>query len=204
MKKICLVFVALCMWIGATAQNEYESQFMRFYVPDCTGAPFPVSVDTYIVVLENGQMCIKTHANFSYNAAEYSYFQKYAIPKGNKIYFKLDSGEIVTLTCSNDKSVPDGFITTENGTLQNYAEYSYFPIDTATVDSLKKYNIVKVRGCFKYEILDGSMQFTIGSDIPETKDSFKQAETNVRKQYIEAKSEADRQKILKENPLLDF
>lgn len=196
--------MALCMWIGAAAKNEYESLFMRFYVPDCMGTPFPIPVDTYIGILENGQMYIKTHANFSYNAAEYSYFQKYAIPKGNKIYFKLSSGEIVTLTCSNDKSVPDGFITTENGVFQNYAEYSYFPIDTATLDNLKKYDIVKVRGHFKYEILDGSMQFTTDSDIPETKDSFKQAEMNVRKQYTEAKSEADRQKALKENPLLGF
>lgn len=204
MKKIYFILIAFCMWVNAAAQNKYESQFMRFYVPDCMGTPFPVSVDTYIAILENGQICIKTHANFSYNAVEYSYFQKYAIPKGNKIYFKLDSGEIITLTCLNNKSIPDGFITTENGPLQNYAEYSYFPIDTATVDSLKKYNIVKVRGQFKYEIMDGSMQFTPNSDMPETKDSFEKAEKKIRKQLIEVKSEANRQKALKDNPLLDF
>lgn len=204
MKKICLVFVALCMWIGATAQNEYESQFMRFYVPNSNGSPFPTSVDAYATILEDGKPYIKIHANNPYNAAEFSDYQKYAVLKDSSMYMKLDNNEIIILTCSLNKSVKDGFVTTKNNVYQNYADYSYFPIDTMVIEKLKNNNIVKIRCTFKFEILDGSMQFTTGSDMSETKDSFKQAETNVRKQYIEAKSEADRQKVLKENPLLGF
>ena len=204
MKKVYLIFMALCVWFSAAAHAELEKQFMRFYVPDCTGSPFPVAVDTYIVILEDGQMYLKTRANFPYNAAEYSYYQKYAIPKGNELYFKLDNEKIITLVCSADNSVVDGYITTENGVYQKYADYSYFPIDAAVIDYLETYNIVKVRGRFKFEIMDGSMQFTPKSDVPETKNSFKQAEASVRKQYSETKSEADKQKALKENPLIGF
>lgn len=204
MKKVCLIFVALCTWICSAAQNEYESRFMRFYVPDCTGSPFPIAINTYIGISENGKMYIKTYANFSFNASKYSYFQKYVIAKGNKIYFKLDSGEIITLTCSKEKSIPNGFITTENGTLQNYADYSYFPIEDDAVNNLKKNNILKVRGQFKYEVMEGSLRFTPQSKIPETRNSFMQAEAKARKLRTEAESEVNRQKKLKENPLLDL
>lgn len=204
MKKIYLAIIALCMCVSAAAQNTPESRFMRFYVPDCTGSPFPVPIDAYFTISESGQTQIKTHANFAYNAAEFSYFQKYSIPAGNNIYFKLDSGDIITLTCSSDEKVADGFVTSKNGAYQNYADYSYFPIDTTAINSLKKYDIIKVRGQFKFEILDGSMQFTPGSDMPKTKDSFKQAETLVRKQYNSATLENNRQETLKQNPLSGF
>ena len=192
------------MCVGAVAQNRHESRFMRFYVPDCTGSPFPVSIDTYFIISESGQTQIKMRANFAYNAAEFSYFQKYSIPAGNNVYFKLDSGDIITLTCSSDEKVADGFVTSENGTYQNYADFSYFPINAAVIDSLKKHDIIKIRGQFKFEILDGSMQFTSSSDMPKTKDSFKQAETLVRKQYQSAIIESNRQETLKQNPLSGF
>lgn len=192
------------MCVGAVAQNRHESRFMRFYVPDCTGSPFPVSIDTYFIISESGQTQIKMRANFAYNAAEFSYFQKYSIPAGNNVYFKLDSGDIITLTCSSDEKVADGFVTSKNCTYQKYADYSYFPINDAIIDSLKKHDIIKVRGQFKFEILDGSMQFTPNSDMPKTKDSFKQAETLVRKQYKSTIMENDRQETLKQNPLSEF
>lgn len=205
MKRIYLaITITLCMCVGAVAQNRHESRFMRFYVPDCTGSPFPVSIDTYFIISESGQTQIKMRANFAYNAAEFSYFQKYSIPAGNNVYFKLDSGDIITLTCSSDEKVADGFVTSKNGTYQKYADYSYFPINDAIINSLKKHDIIKVRGQFKFEILDGSMQFTPNSDMPKTKDSFKQAETLVRKQYKSTIMENDRQEILKQNPLSGF
>ena len=116
----------------------------------------------------------------------------------------MDSGDIITLTCSSDEKVADGFVTSKNGTYQKYADYSYFPINDAIIDSLKKHDIIKVRGQFKFEILDGSMQFTPNSDMPKTKDSFKQAETLVRKQYKSTIMENDRQETLKQNPLSGF
>ena len=204
MKKIYLVLLALCFSVGVVAQNEYESQFMRFYLPDCTGSPFPTSVDTYIVVSEHGQMYVKIHANFAYNAAELSYFQKYAIPKGSNIFFKLDNGEVMTFTCSIDKNVKDGLVTTNNGVYQNYSGYSYFPIDEAAIDKLREHNIIKIRGQFTSEIMDGSLQFTPESNMPETKVKFSEAEQIIMQKYNTAKNRSDEQKVLEQNPLYNF
>lgn len=204
MKKIYLVFLLFCVWVNAAAQSECAIKFMRFYVPNSNGSPFPTSVDAYATILEDGKPYIKIHANNPYNAAEFSDYQKYAVLKDSSMYMKLDNNEIIILTCSLNKSVKDGFVTTKNNVYQNYADYSYFPIDTVVIEKLKNNNIVKIRCAFKFEILDGSMQFTSSSDMPETKDSFKQAETNVRKKYIETKNKANGQKVLKENPLLGF
>lgn len=188
----------------ARSQNEYKSKFMRFYVPDCMGSPFPVPADTYIAISENGQMFLKIHVNFTHNAEEFSYFQKYAIPKGNNFYLKLDNGDIITLICSLDKTVEDDYVIVRDDIYQNYAEYSYFPIDADMVDKLKNYNIVKVRGQFKFEVMDGSMQFTPDSGMPKTKDAFIQAEQDVLGKYNAAKSESEAQDILKKDPLYNF
>lgn len=204
MKRIGLILVALFVWLGVSAQNGYENKFMRFYVPDCMGTPFPTSVDAYLVTVDGSQMYIKVRANFAYNASEYSYFQKYAIPKGNKMYLKLDSGDIITLTCSLGESVADGFITTKNGVYQNFADYSYFPIDVATIESLENHDIIKVRGQFKFEYMDGSMKFADSSDMPNTKDSFKQSKSKILKQCETGLNEKNRQKEFEENPLSGF
>lgn len=204
MKKIYLAIITLCICISAAAQSGHESQFMRFYVPDCMGSPFPNPVDTYFTISENGQAMLKIRAGFGYNAKEFTYFQKYSIPEGNNLYFKLDNGDIIALTCSSHKCVKDGFVTSNNGVYQNYADYSYFPVSAGVIDSLKSYNVIKVRGQFKFEIMDGSMQFTPESTMPETKSKFVQAEDSVRKKYEAAILEKSQQEALKEDPLLGF
>ena len=187
MKKIVLAVLCALFAVAAYCQNEYETRFMRFYVPDCLGSPFSVSVDTYILITEKDSMFIKTHANFNYNASEFSYFQKYAIPKGNSLYLELDNGDTIKLTCSLDKDEPDGFVTTKNGVYQNYAGYSYFPVNADIIDRLKNHNIIKVRGQFKFEEIDGSMQFTSNSDMPNTKTDFLRSVQSVLERHKSAK-----------------
>lgn len=204
MKKIGLIIVALCMCLCAVAQNEYSRDFMRFYVPNSDGSPFPTSVVGAITILENGKTYIKIHANNPYNAAEFSNFQKYAILKDSNIYLKLDNGEIITLVCSLDKTVKDGFVTTQNGVYQNYVDYSYFLIDTTVIDKFKSHDIIKIRGQFKYEIMDGSMQFTPESAINKTKDAFIEAEQETKEKYNASISNNKKQEILKDNPLYGF
>lgn len=204
MKKVHLMLVAICVCISAAAQKEYSAEFMRFYVPNSDGSPFPMPIDAYITISENGKTYIKTHANNPYNAAEFSEHQKYAILKDSNLYLKLDNEDIITLTCAFNTVVKDGFVTTKNNVYQNYADYSYFPIDMMIIEKLRNHEIIKIRGQFKFEIMDGSLQFMPNSKIPKTKDSFRKTEIDVRKRYIEAKSKADNQKALKENPLLGF
>ena len=204
MKKIGLIITALCMCFCVNAQNEFSTQFMRFYVPNSDGSPFPTPVDGYVTILENGEMYIKTHANNSYNAVEFSDYQKYAILKGSNMYLKLDTEEIVTLTCAFNTIAKDGFVTTKNSVYQNYADYAYFPINTQTIEKLKNHDIIKVRAHFKFEMLDGSMQFTPKSEINKTKDAFIEAEQTTREKYNNAQSNNRAQKTLKEDPLHGF
>lgn len=196
--------VALCMCLCVNAQTEYSSKFMRFYVPNSDGSPFPMSADGFVTVLDNGETYIKIHVNNSHNAAEFSDYQKYAIIKGSNVYLKLDNGEIITLTCSLNTTIKDGFVTTLNSVYQNYADYAYFPIDTLIIEKLKNHEIVKFRGHFKFEIMDGSMQFTPESEINKTKDAFIEAVQVTREKYNTAQSNNQTQKILKENPLHGF
>lgn len=204
MKKVILIIMVMCMHLCVNAQFEYSSNFMRFYVPNSDGSPFPMSVDAYVTVSENGETYIKIHANNAYNAAELSNYQKYAILKGSNMYLKLDSEEIITLSCSLNKIVKDGFVTTKNGVYQNYADYSYFPIDTTIIEKLKNHDIVKIRGQFKFEIMNGSMQFTPESEIHKTKNAFIEAERTTREEYNTAKNKNKAQKNLEENPLYGF
>lgn len=183
MKKIGLIIAALCIHLCVFAQNEYSHDFMRFYVPNSDGSPFPISVVGAVTILEDGKTYLKTHANDPYNAAELSNFQKYAILKGCNIHLKLDNDEIITLTCSLDKTDKDGFVTTQNGVYQNYTDYSYFLLDTVVIDKLKNHNIIKIRGQFKHEIMDGSMQFTPTSAVNKTKDAFMEAERKTKEKY---------------------
>lgn len=193
------------MCICAVAQNEYDSSFMRFYVPNSDGSPIPtIPMDGSVTILEDGKTYIKMHANNPYNAVEISNFQKYAILKGSKVYLKLDNGEIISLTCSLSKTVEDGFVTTRNGVYQNYADYSYFPIDSIVIEKLKTHDIVKIRGQFKSEIMDGSMQFTPESEIRKTKAAFIEAVQTTLEKYNASQSNNQAQKTLKENPLYGF
>lgn len=206
MKKIALMIMAALVMLPVLVygQTVDEMRFMRFYLPDCLGSPFPVSVDAYFVMVENGKNLIKTHANFSCNAVEFKHYQKYAVPKGNSIYLKLDNGDIITLTCDLDEIKADGFVTAQNNVYQNYAGYSYFPVDTVIIEKLKTNNVVKVRGQFTREVLDGSMQFTPESTMPETKEDFIQAVQYVEKRYKDVIEEKNKQDKLKDNPLHDF
>lgn len=204
MKKIVSVIIALCLCVCAYSQNEYSSKFARFYVPNSTGSPFPMPVDAYVTILDSGDIYIKIHANNPYNAAEFSDYQKYAILKGSNLYLKLVDEDILTLTCTQHKVVKDGYVTTKNGVYQKYADYSYFPIDTEIIEKLKNNDIIKVRGQFKFEIIDGSMQFTPDSEINTTKDTFIEAIQTIQTKYKTAKSNSQTQEILKENPLHGF
>lgn len=204
MKKIVLIIITLCLCVCAYSQNEYSSIFMRFYVSNSDDTSFPLSIDAYAVILENGETYIKIHANNPYNAAEFSDYQKYAILKGGNLYLKLDNGDILTLTCTWNKVVKDGFVTTKNGVYQNYADYSYFSIDTEILGKLKNFDIIKIRGEFKFEILDGSMQFSPDAEIHKTKDAFIEAMQTIQSKYIAAKCNSQTQETLKENPLYGF
>ena len=204
MRRIILIMVTLCMNLCLNAQNEYSDSFMRFYIPNSDGTPFPMPVDAYVTISEKGETYIKIHANNPNNAAEFSDYQKYAILKGRNMYLKLDNEEIITLSCSLNKIFKDGFVTTKSSVYQNYADYSYFPIDTAVIEKLKSHDVVKVRGQFKFEIMDGSMQFTTESEIHKTKDNFIKAEQAARRKYNDAKDRNKVQKTLKENPLHGF
>ena len=204
MKRIVLIITAICICMYTSAQNEYDSSFVRFYVPNSDGSLFPVPIDTSITIVEDGKTYIKIHANNPYNAQEFSDYQKYAILKGDNIYLKLDNEEIITLTCAFNIVQKDGYVTTRNGVYQNYADYSYFLIDTEVIEKLKKYDIIKVRGQFKFELMDGSMQFSPESKIHKTKESFTKAEQMVQEKYKKAKSNDQMQKTLKENPLYNF
>lgn len=204
MKKIVFVIIALYLCVCAYSQNEYSSKFARFYVPDSSGSPFPMPVDAYITILDNGDTYIKIHANNSYNAVEFSDYQKYAILKGNNLYLKLDNEDILTLTCTRHKVLKDGYVTTENGIFQNYADYSYFPVGVEIIEKLRNSDIIKVRGQFKFELIDGTMQFTPESKINKTKDTFIEAVQTVQGKYRTAKNNSQTQEILKENPLHGF
>lgn len=59
MKKVHLMLVAICVCISAAAQKEYSAEFMRFYVPNSDGSPFPMPIDAYITISENGKTYIK-------------------------------------------------------------------------------------------------------------------------------------------------
>lgn len=194
----------MCLCVGVNSQKEYDYKFARFYVPHSDNSPFPMPIDAYATILENGKTYIKLHANNPYNAAEFSDYQKYAILKGANLYLKLDNEETITLVCSLNKVVKDGYATTRNGVYQNYADYSYFPIDTEIIERLKNHDITKVRGQFKYEIMDGSLQFTPNSEIHKTKAAFIEAILKAQSKYNAATSNHHTQEILKENPLHGF
>lgn len=199
---ICLLCVCIC--VSAQNQNEFSRQFARFYVHNSDGSQFPMPVDAYFVILENGETYLKISANNPYNAMEFSNYQKYTVLVGSNLYLKLESDEIITLICTKNHAVKDGFVTTNDVVYQNYSDYSYFPIDAVVVEKLMQYEIIKVRGQFKFEVMDGSMQFTPESPLNKTKDAFIEAERSVKNKYKAAQGKKQDQEILKGDPLYGF
>ena len=202
MKTVIIgLFISLFSILGY-AQNEYESKFIRFYLPN--NSPIPTFVDSYLSVSNTGKIFLKIRAIDNYNVVECSDFNEYTILKGNNLYLKLDNGNILVLTCSSEKTIKDGFVTTESDIYVNYASYSYFPLDSAALENLRAHNIVKIRGQFKFKVIDGFLQYTPKSEMPDTKNRFTETEVSILKQYEMVKEEKNAQKILKENPLYNF
>lgn len=208
-KLIALIFAALIGCSSAKAEFlEYAKVFMTLYVPDCIGSPIPIGVDLYYCNtapddIEPG-LFIKTHARFAHNTVGSSCFMYYTISPGDKLIFKLDNGEILSLECefqTQEKSAP---LITRKGVYDRYDDYCYFRLNKDIIEKLLAHNIVKARAQFKDDTLDCSLGISENSARPKTKKALLDAIHTVEKELNAAVEEQKRQEALRENPLLDF
>ena len=208
-KLIALIFAALIGCSSAKAVFlEYAEIFMTLYVPDCMGMSSSIGVDLYFCNtapddIEPG-LFIKTHAQFAHNAEGLSYFMYYTIPPGDLLIFKLDNGEILTLKCEFQIQEKNDRLITRNGVYDTYHDYCYFRLNNDIIDKLLAHNIVKARAQFKDDTLDCSLVISDIHALPRTKEAFSEAIDTVIEESTAGIEEYNRQKALRENPLLDF
>lgn len=212
-KLIALIFAALIGCSSAKADSgfvEHSSIFMTIYVPNCMGTSIPQRMvlsfcATAADEIESGSgLFIKTYALFANNAKGLSHFMYYTIPPGDKLFFKLDNGEILALKCEFQIQEKNDHLITRNGVYDTYDDYCYFRLNNDIIEKLLTHNIVKARAQFKDDTLDCSLVISDIHALPKTKEAFSEAIDIVMDEVSAAVEEIDRQEALRENPLLDF
>ncbi|MBD5371975.1 MAG: hypothetical protein HDR75_01310 [Bacteroides sp.] len=203
MKKILsLLITIIVVQFSGFAQQTFEREFFKFYVPDADSRL--TSCRVYLVANTAGGYLLKIHPNDIWNCKEFNNYARSSVLTNKRLFLKFDNDEVFTLTCNNIKEAKDGFYSGNSGVYQHYIVNSYFPVDDALLSALQNHEIIKVRAELKRGIIDGSLQYNEQSPIIKSKEEFLKSYEYVNEKINDSKLNAKKQEVLKDDPLFGF
>ena len=155
MKKIILSFVFAMMSLVSFGQN------IAPYI-EVNGFLFVAEIDKKRLYIDiDIQLDKKHNVWFQYKCPGMNSrvlkknYGRWNIPKGKKMYLKLDNNTIITLTSHHIHSYTNKYQVTKSLNLIEYRDlYSYFKLSPDDCTNLRTHKIIKIRLELKYDIAD--------------------------------------------------